>query len=76
MGKFYNKEKIEMLKEQYPPGTRIRLLRMDDSQSPPINTVGTVNGIDDAGQILMSWDNGSSLSLIINEDKFEVLNEL
>lgn len=73
MSKFYNKEKIDMLKEQYPPGTRIRLLRMDDSQSPPINTVGIVNGIDDAGQILMSWDNGSSLSLIIDEDEFEVL---
>ena len=73
MGKFYNKEKIDMLKEQYTPGTRIRLLRMDDFQSPPINTVGTVNGIDDAGQIIMSWDNGSNLSLIIDKDKFEVL---
>ena len=73
MGKFYNKEKIDMLKEQYPPGTRIRLLWMNDTQSPPINTVGTVKGVDDIGQILMTWDNGSSLNLIIDEDEFEVL---
>ena len=73
MGKFYNKEKIDMLKEQYPPGTRIRLLRMDDFQSPPINTIGTVKGVDDAGQILMAWDNSSSLSLILEADEFEVL---
>jgi len=40
-------EQLEKLKESYPNGTRVELVRMDDIQSPPIGTKGTVYGIDD-----------------------------
>ena len=75
MGTFYNKERIDMLKQEYTPGMRVRLVRMDDTQAPPIGTEGTVNGVDDIGQILVSWDNGSSLNLIIDEDEFDIIGE-
>ena len=52
---------------------RIRLIRMDDSQAPPKGTEGTVVDVDDIGNVLMRWDNGSSLNLISVEDEFEVL---
>ena len=34
---------------------------------------GTVLAVDDAGQLLMQWDNGCSLSLLPGVDSFEVL---
>ena len=38
--------KEELLKK-YPIGSRVRLLKMDDVQAPPIGTLGTVKGVDD-----------------------------
>ena len=32
------------LRETYPAGTRVELVRMDDVQAPPIGTHGTVYG--------------------------------
>ena len=65
------KEKIKHLKEIYTKGTRLELIEMDDKQAPPVGTQGTVWGVDDIGNILMHWDNGSSLSLIDGVDKFK-----
>ena len=59
---------------EYPKGSRIKLLEMDDIQAPPVNTMGTVLGVDDMGDILMRWDNGSHLKLITGVDKFEKID--
>lgn len=64
---------IESLREQYPAGTRVELLQMDDLQAPPIGTLGTVTGIDDTGSLLVSWDNGSSLNVVYGVDKIQKL---
>ena len=63
------KERVEHLKKQYPKGTKIELLEMDDVQAPPIGTVGTVYGVDDLGSLLVRWENGSSLSVIDGVDR-------
>ena len=55
--------RAEILKEQYPVGTRIMLKQMDDIQAPPFGTLGTVQGIDGIGNILVLWDTGSTLSV-------------
>lgn len=65
---FIRKEILEKLRKQYPPGTRVELIRMEDIQAPPTGTQGTVIGVDDIGSIMVSWDNGSSLSVIYGED--------
>ncbi len=58
----------------YPPGTRLELISMDNDPRPiPPGTRGTVLGVDDAGSIMMQWDNGRSLSLIPGEDAFRQL---
>ncbi len=64
-----SKETIEALRSQYPVGCRVELLRMDDPQSPPIGTRGTVIGVDDLASIMVRWDNGSGLSVAYGEDK-------
>ena len=73
--KFPSKEKIEMLRKRYPAGTKIVLEAMDDVQAPPVGTLGTVDGVDDAGQIMVIWQNGSSLSLIPGVDGFRKVGE-
>ena len=65
---FVKREIVERLREQYPVGTRVELVRMNDEQAPPIGTHGTVNGVDDLGSIVVSWDNGGSLSVVYGED--------
>lgn len=55
----------------YPAGTRIELISMDDPYTHlREGDQGTVVGVDDAGQIMMKWDRGGSLSLIPGEDSF------
>lgn len=48
---------------------------MDDVQAPPIGTKGTVKGVDDIGSIMVSWDNGSSLSVVYGEDKCKKIKD-
>ena len=66
--KFVKKEIIEKLRQEYPSGTRVELLKMDDEQAPPIGTLGTVYGVDDLGSIMVKWDNGCGLSVVYGAD--------
>ena len=63
------KERVAQLRNQYPKGTKIELLEMDDVQAPPVGTVGIVQGVDDLGSLLVRWANGSSLSVIDGVDR-------
>ena len=65
---FPNRDTVERVRRQYPAGTRVELIKMDDVQAPPIGTKGTVTGVDDTGSILVAWDNGSHLNVIYSED--------
>lgn len=72
---FPTKEQVERIKASYPVGTRVLLGEMDDPYAPvPPGTEGVVMGVDDAGQILMRWNNGRGLSLIPGVDSFTVLS--
>ena len=61
-------DKVALLRDQYPKGTRVELLKMNDPQAPPIGTKGTVIGVDDIASILVAWDNGSHLNAAYGED--------
>ena len=66
----------DRMKQEYPPGTRLLLLNMEDPWAPvPPGTRGTVAYVDDIGQIGMHWDNGRTLSLVPGEDSFRKLTE-
>ena len=65
---FPSRETVEAIRKQYPAGTRVELVKMDDVQAPPIGTKGTVKRVDDTGSLLMAWDNGSGLNVVYGED--------
>lgn len=64
----------EGIKKAYPEGTRIELQFMNDPYAPvPPGTRGSVDFVDDLGQVHMKWDNGRTLALIPGEDSFRRL---
>ncbi len=66
---FPKQEIVEKIRKEYPKGIRVKLVKMDDFQAPPIGTLGTVIGVDDTASIMVAWDNGSSLNVIYKVDK-------
>ena len=73
--KFPSRARIAVLRRMYPKGTMVQLLLMEDAQAPPPGTLGEVQGVDDAGQILVHWRTGSSLNLLPGVDSFRILRE-
>ena len=65
---FPRHEEVLRIRKQYPAGTRVELVKMDDPQAPPIGTKGTVRGVDDIGSIMVAWDNGCGLSVVFGVD--------
>lgn len=63
------KDIVKRVRREYPAGTRVELVRMDDVQAPPIGTKGTVVGVDDTASIMVRWDNGSGLHVVYGEER-------
>ena len=72
---FPSKEIVEMVRKQFPVGTRVVLEQMDDFQAPPIGTKGTVRGVDDTASIMVRWDNGSGLHVVYGVDRCRKVEE-
>ena len=66
--RFPSKATVELLRRRYPVGTRVELVQMDDAQTPPVGTLGTVWGVDDTGSIMVHWENGSGLNVVYGVD--------
>jgi len=64
----------ERMKRNYPSGTRIELIQLNDPYTTiPPGTRGTVRFVDDIGTVHPAWDNGRSLGLVPGEDSFRKL---
>ena len=42
---------------------------MDYPQAPPVGARGTVIGVDDIGSIMVAWDSGGSLRVVLGADR-------
>ena len=72
----YQRKLVESMKEQYPPGTRVEVISLcNEEEHLRPGMKGTVVGVDDQPALLVHWDNGSSLSLLIGQDQFRVIPE-
>lgn len=69
-------EKLKALRDEFPKGTRVVLVKMDDpyTKLKPGDT-GTVINIDDVGTIFVNWDRGSSLGIVFGEDICRKVND-
>lgn len=74
--RFPSREIVEQVRKEYPVGTRVELVRMDDVQAPPIGTRGTVRGVDDTASIMVAWDNGCGLHVVYGEDVCKKLDSV
>ena len=70
-----SKGMVEYYKKAYPPGTRLQLDSMEDPYAVPSGTKGTVEHVDDAGQLAMKWDNGRTLAICPEVDSFHEIHE-
>lgn len=70
-----DKKTVARVRAEFPPGTRVELVQMDDPQAPPIGTKGTVICVDDIASLCMRWDNGSSLHVAYGEDRVQKLTK-
>ena len=59
-----------MLRNMYPPGCRVELEDMETDPYVKLSPgdLGTVQFVDDAGQIHVSWDCGHSLAMVFGVD--------
>ena len=73
--RFPSKEIVVQVRRQYPIGTRVELVKMDDIQAPPVGTKGMVTGVDDTASLLVAWDNGSHLNVIYGEDEVRKIQQ-
>ncbi len=73
---FLSRAQVERIRQQYPPGTEVELIAMPEDPHPVTpGTRGKVLAVDDAGQLVMKWSNGSGLSLIPGVDQFRKVPE-
>ncbi len=60
---------LEQLRKNFPIGTRIELISMDDPYTKLVpGDQGVLTHIDDIGTAFVAWNNGSSLGLVFRED--------
>ena len=64
-----SKEIVEALRREYPVGSNVELVQMDDPQAPPVGTRGKVVYVDDIATIHVAWSNGSGLGIAWGQDR-------
>ena len=71
-----SEDKLNEIKENYPPETKIKLLKETEDKQPILaGTIGIVDYIDSEGQLHMKWENGRTLALIPEVDQFEIISK-
>ena len=73
--KMPTRREVERLKARYTKGLRIELIQMDDPQAPPAGTRGTIITVDDVGDLVVAWDNGSGLNVVPGVDQVRIITE-
>ncbi len=69
MNKFPSKEVVARIKADYPTGTRVELVSMNDpyTELRP-GDQGAIDHVDDTGTIFVNWDSGSGLGVVYGVD--------
>ena len=73
--RFPSNEEVQRIREQYPIGTLVELINLDDPYNRSLHPgdIGEISHIDDVGTIFVNWRNGSGLGLVVGVDEFRVI---
>lgn len=55
-------------------GKRVRMIHMEDADPIQPGQCGVVKFVDDLNQLHVKWDDGRTLAIIPEKDKYEVLD--
>jgi hypothetical protein len=69
--KTITKNHVDFIRKQYPVGSIVKLIKMEDLKAPKQGMCGAVFYIDDLGTIHVKWENGSTLGVVYGIDKVE-----
>ena len=72
-----SKKALKELREKYPQGTRVELIKMNDPYNTKLipGSQGTVCCVDDIGTIHVEWDCNSRLGVVYGEDSCKVIEQ-
>ncbi len=73
--RFPSKEVIEQMRKQFPKGCTVILDKMKDPDAQPVGMHGTVSWVDDAGSIVVNWNDGNPLNVVYGIDRCHVASE-
>jgi hypothetical protein len=63
---------VEARRRNYPVGSTVEVISMNDPFSPiPPGTRGKVQFVDSTGTVFADWENGSSLGAVYGEDSIK-----
>lgn len=68
-----NQKELMNLRNRYQKDMVVELISMDDPHAPASGTKGIIQMVDDAGQIHVKWENGSSLAVIPGVDSVRII---
>jgi len=75
-GRKLDKEAILKLKKEYPVGTIVRAIDINDPYvSLPVGIKGKVLFVDNSGTICVKWNNGRIVGIIHGVDQIEKINK-
>jgi hypothetical protein len=72
---FPDRDTVIRLRSEYPRGTLLELVEMDDPyRKMPAGLKGIVRGVDDTGSLMVSWLNGSTLNVVYGVDRIRAIS--
>lgn len=67
---------VELLQNNFAPGTVVELLYMSDPYTKlKAGDLGVVRFVDDMGTIFCEWDNGEGLGLVYGADMYRIVSK-
>lgn len=66
---------VEEIRERYPEGTKIKIVRMRDVRPIKPGTIGVVKHIDDIGTLHCCFEDGKQLGVCPEVDEFIKLED-
>jgi hypothetical protein len=63
------------MRTQEHKGKKVQLIEMIGEPQMKNSLIGTIQNVDDSGQFHVNWNNGRTLALIPDKDKYTILTE-